>query len=245
MGGSRKRNDPAKGMAPGVTPGVRAALRLLWEAYPQDGAGSDPWQDAVELAELLRVGATRVDLRHLVRDGLAEYRIEVTKPRSKRRQFEAWDNHNRSIPDGSCFVLTQRGVPVAQEVAAEGDGQPAGRRKPARRVNCPRWDGDCRLHWGKEVIKELGRTAPEQMRALNEFQRQEWKTEINFSAILADMGKTGIEGAQWIEDTVRDLNRGLRRIKFHMDCKGRTISWGEIVGRRWTGNSPQFPTDDG
>jgi hypothetical protein len=171
-----------------------------------------------------------VDLRRLVRDGLAEYRIEVTKPRSQRREFEAWDNHNRSIPDGSCFVLTQRGVSLAREVAASDDDPSTVRRKPARRVKCPRWDGDCRLYWGKEVIKELDRTAPEQTRALDEFQRQEWKTAINFSAILESMGKTGSDGADWIENTTHNLNLDLRRIKFHMDCKGRSIRWA-IVGR--------------
>jgi hypothetical protein len=231
MGGSRKRNDPTKRIAPDVTPGCRAALRLLWESYPQDGPGSDPWQDAVELAELLRVGVTRVDLRRLVRDGLAEYRIEVTKPRSRRREFEEWDNHIRSIPDRSCFALTEHGVSVAREVAAAGDGRPAGRRKPAPRVKCPRWDGGSKLYWGKDVVKELGRTAPEQVRALNEFQRQRWKTAIDFSAILESQGMTGSDGADWIENTTHNLNHGLQRIKFHMDCKGRTIRWEETVGR--------------
>ena len=227
MGGARKGNGPSKGTVGGATPGVRAALRLLAAAYPPGGSGDDPWQNAVALAELRRAGVTRVDVRRLVRDGLAECKIEVTKPRSRRRQFKPWDNRTGAIPDASCFVLTERGVPVAR--AAAGDGRPAARSQPARRVQRPRWDGECRLYWGREVIKEFARTAPDQMHALAEFQRQRWKKTIDFSAVLSVLGKTGIRAAKWIVDTTRDLNRELRRVKFHMDSKARLIRW-EFVG---------------
>ena len=96
-------------------------------------------------------------------------------------------------------------------------------------VDCPDWDGVRRLYWGSEVIKEFRRLAPDQMRILEECQQQGWKTEISLKATVVELKKCGVKGSLWIENTVRNLNKGLRRIRFHEDSKEQVIRW-EPVG---------------
>jgi hypothetical protein len=202
-------------------------VRLLLGAYRR--AGPDRvWQYAVRVSELVRAGLTEPDLRRLVDHQLVEYRVEITKPRSKRRRFETWDN--LSIPEGSCFVLTAHGVAAAAALRPDGglaesapEGSGRGRARGARR---PRWDGR-RLWWGKEVIKEFRRIAPDQGWVLERFQRQGWKKRLEISQTPA--GERGGPLAQWVRDTVRNLNRGLKRIKFHADGSKHGLVW-QYVG---------------
>jgi hypothetical protein len=183
-------------------------MQLLWEAHQQTAPGADPWQEAVPLSELWATGVRRADLRRLVHDGLVEYWVEVTTARSKRRQFRVW--HNHALPDGSCFVLTGRGVAAAR--AAEFGTPP----EPDR----PRWDGE-RLWWGDEVINAPAKQAKSQRLVLAECERCEWRNPIHLRAIVP----AGVDRNHWALNTGRHLNHGLKRIRFHADGSKHGIAW--------------------
>jgi hypothetical protein len=227
MDGNRGANRRASRAGRGFRSRDRDALQILLDAYHQAWP-KRVWQYAVRLDELLQVGLTEADLRRLVDQQLVEYRVEITKPRSKRRHFETWDN--LSIPEGSCFVLTEPGAAAAAALMPGGkqadstpDACESGR--PTSRAH-PRWDGR-RLWWETEIIKEFRRIAPDQGSVLEQFQRQGWKKRLDISQTPA--GERGGPLAQWIRDTVRNLNRGLKRIKFHADGSKHGMVW-EYVG---------------
>jgi hypothetical protein len=69
---------------------VPAALGLLWNSRPTTNSSADRWQDAVPLNDFSQLGLRRADLRQLVRDGLVEYRVEVTTAGSRKRRFQIW-----------------------------------------------------------------------------------------------------------------------------------------------------------
>src|SRR5205814_2081093 len=151
---ARSGTGAASGRADAVRPGsqahTQAALRLLWEAHQQVCPGEDLWQFAVRLTELRAAGVTEADLRRLVHDGLAEYRVEVTQSRSRRRQLRRW--RSLAIPEGSCFALTDAGAGTASAILSAD--MAAGRRRVKEgrrqtRSNRPRWDRPARkFYWG-------------------------------------------------------------------------------------------------
>jgi hypothetical protein len=79
------------------------------------------------------------------------------------------------------------------------------------------------------VLRKFGEKRSAQKLVLDEFQRQRWKKEINFTSLLETMDIRGRAASEWLENTVHNLNQDLRRIRFHMDSKRRLISWG-VVG---------------
>jgi hypothetical protein len=231
MGTSRQDSRRADGAGSGFLSGDREAVSLLWKAHQQIGPKDDPWQEAVTLAELRQAGVRKADLRRMIRNGLVEYRVEATTARSKRRRFQKWDN--LSIPERSCFILTERGVTAASgaalDHASDGAAGHAGHGGHSQQVGRPYWDGVRRLYWASEVIKEFRRMAPDQMPVLEECQRQGWTREISLKPIVVELKKRGIRASLWIENTVRNLNKGLRGIRFHEDSKEQVIRW-EPVG---------------
>jgi hypothetical protein len=96
-----------------------------------------------------------------------------------------------------------------------------------RKESCrPKWDGR-RLTWCGRIAKEFRRNAPDQMWVLDEFEsrRRKWPKQIDFAPITAAHGNEGHRAWKWITDTVRNLNRGLKFIRFHQDSKGQIIRW--------------------
>jgi hypothetical protein len=87
------------------------------------------------------------------------------------------------------------------------------------------------LWWGRELIREFGKRKSAQKLVLDKFTRSHWtKKEVDFTSTLHQLGIEGRRATQWIEDTVHNLNHGLRRVRFHMDSKQRLIWW-EAVGK--------------
>jgi hypothetical protein len=84
-----------------------------------------------------------------------------------------------------------------------------------RQPDRPQWDRALRrLYFGAAVIRQFRREAPEQMRVLDEFERQGWpeQTADPFPA------ERGVDGAQRLRDAVKNLNRGLTGgLRFHAD----------------------------
>jgi hypothetical protein len=108
---------------------------------------------------------------------------------------------------------------------------PGSARQPRKRIGRelrPRWDGS-RLWWGRRIAREFRRCAPEEMLLLEECLRLGWTAVMDVSR-LSDR-----RSAQWLQDTGRNLKRGLKWIRLRVDSKGWTLRW-DPVGSRSTNN---------
>ena len=208
----RPREENSWGGATDVQLVCTSTIRLLFEAHEQSEPGNDPWQVAVPLAELCATGITRTELRRLIHAGLVEFRVEITTARSKRRRFRVW--HNHALPEGSCFLLTELGIAAARHA---GCG-------PRPAPNRPRWDGE-RLWWGDVEIKSPAKRARSQRLVLAECERCGWTNPINLRTIVP----VGVDRNHWALNTARNLNHGLKRIRFHADGSKHAVTW-----ERWS-----------
>ena len=59
------------------------------------------------------------------------------------------------------------------------------------------------------------------MRVLDAFQSRRWPARIDVTALVPP----GAHAKQWIADTVKNLNRGLKGIRFHADGGNHSIGW--------------------
>ena len=94
-----------------------AALAALLTSfdYSQD-AGSDPWQFALDLPELLSTGATIADLRWLIHRGFAEHARETTIPGDNNRSFRRLAP--TSFPPDCCVILSTAGADAIRALLA-------------------------------------------------------------------------------------------------------------------------------
>jgi hypothetical protein len=72
------------------------------------------------------------------------------------------------------------------------------------------------------VIRQFRREASEQMRVLDDFERQGWPERI------ADPfpAERGVDGTQRLRDAVKNLNRGLASgLRFRMDGTKHGVCW--------------------
>ena len=132
----------------------------------------------------------------------------MTTARSKRRRFQVWRNH--AIPDGSCFLLTERGVEFARQLAVGGQPEP----------DRPFWDGKA-LRWGETIIKTPAAQAKSQRQVLAECQRCGWVNPIDLRPLVPD----SVDRTHWAVNMARNLNHGLTRIRFHADGSKHAITW--------------------
>src|SRR5205823_898619 len=122
-------------------------------------------------------------------------------------------------------TISSGGVTANPKARPRGGTATPPKPKALRRPK-PHWDGR-RLTWCGRIAKEFHRNAPEQMRVLDEFESRprKWPRKIDFGPITASQGKVGGRASKWITDTVRNLNRGLKYIRFHEDSKDQIIRW--------------------
>src|SRR5919198_5006355 len=84
-------------------------LLLLRDALERAGElRQDAWDFAVEIRKLRAAGLTHSDLRWLVCKGYAEHAVEGRSTDVSRRSFLRLAN--LALPQGTCFVLTPRGL---------------------------------------------------------------------------------------------------------------------------------------
>jgi hypothetical protein len=90
-------------------------------------------------------------------------------------------------------------------------------KKPRRK---PQWLGRT-LWWGDNVAKGYTREAPGQMAVLDLFESLGWPSRVDASTVVPPE----VNGKCWIRNTVTNLNRRLRRIRFHADGPNHCIKW--------------------
>ncbi|MDR3639626.1 MAG: hypothetical protein P4L84_37850 [Isosphaeraceae bacterium] len=194
-------------------------------------AGSDPWQFAVEIAELRGLGLRHSDLRWLVSEGYIEHAEEKTRPKDKRRVFLKVENF--AFRPSTSFVLTARGEKLtAQPGRALLEADKAHPLSIKVSIN-PRWDPDRReLTWNDRLIKKFRLPAENQERILIAFEEAGWPVRIEDPLHRTHK----IDPKIRLHESIKSLNRNqtFPVLRFTGDGRGQGVIWGLC--------SPNVPT---
>lgn len=95
----------------------------------------------------------------------------------------------------------------------------------------PRWDKEQGvLYWGREVEKRVASKAKNVIKVLDACEANGW-ADIVDDPLIEEIDRNGSPGPQRLPDpqklhsTIKSLNRGLTRMRFHADGTGRRIRW--------------------
>jgi hypothetical protein len=219
---------------------VRAALTLLLESheYAEDLA-ADLWDFAVELHTMRDLGLTNSDLRWLVGKQLVDHAREITLPGEPHRAFR--NGNPLALSDGTCFVLSKRGVAFAQKIGTR-EGATPGRKtrsqverhspraesSPREVEPTPKWDRDRQeLRFGGQIVKQFKVPAANQETILAAFEEENWPPRIDDPL----PPQPDQDPKRRLHDTINSLNRNQKQplIRFLGDGSGRGIRWEPVV----------------
>ena len=205
---------------------------LTWLAenrrYAED-AQCSPWEFAVALEDLCRVGVFANDLRWLVAKQYAEHALETTRKSDTQRRFAK--GRGLILRPNSCFVLTDDGrawAGQAQEVGeTDRDDPPVKTKRSSTRAHDalpPKWDSQRReLVYGDEVVKRFRVPANNQEVILSVFQEDGWPARIDDPLSHVP----DIDPKRRLHAAIMALNRRQksRCIRFRGDGTGTGICW--------------------
>lgn len=210
-------------------------LALLMEAAEYaDQTSGNPWEFAVEIRHLLRLGLSENDLRFLVRSKYVVHACEVMAAGRNGRQFRR--TGDLSFANRTCFILTPKGVAAAQrciDAMAAGDrALPATIRlatlsEHGPDTSLPAWDRSRRtLFIAGQVVKRFRWQALNQEAILSAFQEEGWPLMINDPLVP----KPSIDVKRRLSDTIKCLNRKQVNtlVHFRGDGTGQAVLW-ELV----------------
>ncbi|MGD9633365.1 MAG: hypothetical protein AB7G28_09485 [Pirellulales bacterium] len=214
----------------------RRALRMLLDAREFAArTASSPWEFAVEIDLLQRLGLTQNDLRYLVRSRHLEHAVEETVAGKGARSFR--QICSADFEEQSCFVLTSLGADAAcdafQKIRSRArTNSPAEKDTGATLASAPpkrpSWDAARRiLLWENQIVKSFRRRAINQELVLGAFQEESWPPRIDDPLApqpCQDMKRR-------LNDTIKCLNRGQVHplLHFRGDGSGEGVLW-EVVG---------------
>lgn len=215
---------------------------LLATKYAQQ-VGSDPWEFAVEIDQLVALGLTPNDFRLLVRAGVVTHQREVTLEGENGRQFQTAGD--LTYCERSCFLLTESGVELAQQlhqanpalvsivskastegVSKNGSGKTNGTGKSAEtaQATVPIWDSERReLRFDDAVVKHYKWVAVNQQAVLCAFEEEGWPPRIDDPLPPHEEQ----DSKRRLADTIKCLNRKQCHavIHFRGDGTGEGIIW--------------------
>jgi hypothetical protein len=87
----------------------------------------------------------------------------------------------------------------------------------------PHWDADLRqLCFGRKVVREFEREATSQIPLFDALEAAGWPQRLNVRRLVPD----GENAKEWLKRTVRNINRGLRFIRFRGSGTALVVAWG-------------------
>ena len=205
---------------------LRVAIAMLTEAasYAMHTKGN-PWDFAVEIQELRKLGLSNNDLRLLVRLGYVDHASEVSARGSGRRRFRR--TGDVCFTNTTCFVLTPFGIDAAcgsTDTLAIGSSSFQEIRDSDCASPMPCWDIIRHmLSFDGRVVKQFKWRATNQEMILSVFQEEGWPLRIDDP--LAPMPTLDIK--RRLSDTIKCLNRNQKHqlIRFHGDGTGQGVIW--------------------
>lgn len=252
-GGLSARSGDARGVVEIALPDrVYRALATLVESYDYArDLGCDPWDFAVELPSLRRLGVTNGDCRWLAGKRYLEHAVELTMPGEPVRTFR--QGGALLFGKRTCFVLTESGERFARKLSREpaaarsgatataaslsdgaalligpapaGGGAPAGANGDLLEQSLkPVWDRDRQqLRVGKKIVKEFKVPAANQEVILAAFQEEHWPPRVDDPL----PPHPDQDPKRRLHDTINSLNRNQKQslIKFLGDGSGQGVRW--------------------
>jgi hypothetical protein len=202
---------------------LNGALNLLLEAYESaQEIREDPWQFAVQLAEVKAAGTSDTALRVLAHDGYVLHRHETTRLSAPRRTFRRVSN--LAFSEHTCLVLSPLGAAILRDVRAEPLPPRPGQAGPPEEER-PYWDRNRRLLFYRgRLVKGFSGKVGNQEVIVASFQELHWVWRIDNPV----PGKgTDLPAAARLEEAVKDFNRSQvhRLLRFRAIDEGRAVLW--------------------
>lgn len=197
-------------------------LMLLQASEYADDTGRDPWDFAVEVSDLTRVGMTRADCRWFICKGWAEQAREVPPEAGQARRFER--SRGLAMDANACLVLTADGSQVARTLV---NTEVQVVRETVVSLK-PRWDRDRHELWlGSQPIKQFKLPSPNQEMILMALEEEDWPARIDDPLPPSK----DIDPKRRLHDTIKNLNRNQkhRLLRFMGDGTGQGVRWEVIV----------------
>ena len=203
----------------------------------------DRWQFAVEMDQLTALDLAPNDFRWLVRNGWVQHQREVTLESDDGRAF--LPTGDLTFPERTCFVLTDRGIELAQGLLANHQtGVPEIQPRPAaaeavlaggvsvRTANGSRPDAGQRPRWASErrvlgvggtIVKRFKWVAVNQQALLCAFEEEGWPPRIDDP--LPPHPEQ--DAKRRLSDTIKCLNRKQTNplVHFRGDGTGEGVVW--------------------
>jgi hypothetical protein len=158
--------------------------------------------------------------------GYARHAVEATAAGTGGRVFHPVGS--LALPDGACFLLTERGVSLARELG-RADAPPRPAPPDLAPDTHPHWNQDLReLRVGKLLVKEFRRPAPNQELVLATFEEEDWPAHIDDPL----PGSYDLDAKQRLHDTINRLNHNQknRLLVFRGDGSGKGLRWTLLSG---------------
>jgi hypothetical protein len=200
----------------------RALTTLIDARADAKDLSADQWEFALTLDALYRVGVTEADLRWLISYGLVEQALEKTPPDAAKRDF--LPIAGRLISDHSCFVLTQAGCVLAEQLSLQKIPLVVQPSQNQTEILLPCWDCNVReLSFRGCLVKRFHTPAYCQEMVLSALEKARWPIRIN-NPLPKD---SGVDPIHQLRDTVRRLNKNQQNSKifFARDGTGDGIRW--------------------
>ena len=209
---------------------IAAAFSTLCAAYEYAlDTNSRPWDFAVSIRTLFKVGANESDLRWLVRKGIVVHAKEVTIEGDDGRDFRPTGDLTFALR--TCFILTEEGYETVKSpsracLSLATDEVGSGRvNQPEKCVQVmPHWDlASRRLQVNGHVVKRFKWPASNQEAVLCAFQEEGWPARIDDPLPPhADQ-----DSKRRLADTIKCLNRKQENflLHFHGDGTGEGVTW--------------------
>jgi hypothetical protein len=213
-----------------LLPGVQLLLQA--HDYAEE-TNRDPWDFAVEIADLVRTGMTNSDCRWLVCKGWAQLAVELKPRPGEMRRFR--HEMGLTIHSRTCVVLTRDGTRVARQLAASSnhelrvDNTNSARSESIYQIR-PIWDRDRHeLRFGALLIKQFKLPSPNQETILVVFEEENWPPRIDDPLSPSE----AVDAKQRLHDTIKNLNRNQkhRLVRFMGDGTGQGVRW-ELIAQK-------------
>ena len=214
-----------------IEPSAVEALQCLLKAYQYSQILQvNSWDFAVEIDFLSRLGIGANELRWLVGAGVIEQAEEITSAGDDRRNFGpggylTFDSH-------TCFILTQQGVSIANEICERHLNQvPLAKSRGTRERDShratllkPTWIADRQqLYLGDDLIKEFKLPAMNQTTILATFEEEGWPPHVDDPLPMCPT----VGPKERLRYTIKSLNKHQKKrmIRFRGDGRGEGICW--------------------
>jgi len=221
-------DGPTEAPASPLDSKLTLALSLLWQAHGCAlDAHADPWDFALEIANLYEAGLTITQLRWLVVKGLVLHGSETSVYGDAHRSFTRSAGGN--FLKTTCLVLSEPGAVFASQVlqasaAGNAGAAPRAEGAPVQPALKPYWNPDVReLTLGDRLVKRFKVPARNQELILSVFQEEGWPTHIDNPL----SGSDALDAQTQLHDAIARLNgkQAQPLLAFHGNGHGTGVTW--------------------